>query len=160
MALTEEQRNPWRVIVAGCDYNLSSQDWEDLLTELDSHYTEAPSADEQKPDLRAICIADENAFMRVLADRIVGNSNPEEDSRLDVAYAIARHLNLNWPSAYEPPITPPASEQKPIAWATTNEDGGYSILLEPAENIVAQRWTGNSPEEAIDAAIASVKGGE
>ena len=44
MALIEEQRNPWRAIVAGGDYNLSSQDWEDLLTELDSLYTEAPIA--------------------------------------------------------------------------------------------------------------------
>lgn len=44
MALTEEQRNPWRAIVSGGDYNLSSQDWEDLLTELDSLYTEAPIA--------------------------------------------------------------------------------------------------------------------
>lgn len=44
MALTEEQRNPWRAIVAGGDYNLTSQDWEDLLTELDSLYTEAPIA--------------------------------------------------------------------------------------------------------------------
>lgn len=53
MALTEEQRNPWRAIVAGGDYNLSSQDWEDLLTELDSLYAEAPiaqPASEQKPD--------------------------------------------------------------------------------------------------------------
>lgn len=55
MALTEEQRNPWRAIVAGGDYNLTSQDWEDLLTELDSLYTEAPIAQpasapsEQKP---------------------------------------------------------------------------------------------------------------
>ena len=55
MALTEEQRNPWRAIVAGGDYNLSSQDWEDLLTELDSLYAEAPIAQpasapsEQKP---------------------------------------------------------------------------------------------------------------
>lgn len=44
MALIEEQRNPWRAIVAGGDYNLTSQDWEDLLTELDSLYTEAPIA--------------------------------------------------------------------------------------------------------------------
>ena len=55
MALIEEQRNPWRAIVAGGDYNLTSQDWEDLLTELDSLYTEAPIAQpasapsEQKP---------------------------------------------------------------------------------------------------------------
>lgn len=54
-------------------------------------------------DLRAICIADENTFMKTLADRIVGNANPEEDSRLDVAYAIARHLKLDWPSAYAAP---------------------------------------------------------
>lgn len=30
------------------------------------------------------------------------------------------------------------------------EDGGYGILLEPAENIMSQHWTGNSPEEVID----------
>lgn len=36
-----------------------------------------------------------------------------------------------------------------------DEDGGYSINLDPAENIIAQRWEGNSPEEVIDAAMAA-----
>lgn len=31
------------------------------------------------------------------------------------------------------------------------EDGGYAILLFPAENIVDQGWEGNSPEEVVDA---------
>lgn len=38
-----------------------------------------------------------------------------------------------------------------------DEDGGYSIGLDPVEKIVAQRWEGDSPEEAIDAAIANCK---
>lgn len=29
----------------------------------------------------------------------------------------------------EAPIAPPASEQKPIAWVTTNEDGDYAMLF-------------------------------
>ena len=32
-----------------------------------------------------------------------------------------------------------------------DEDGGYSISVDPVENIVAQSWSGDSPEEAIDA---------
>lgn len=47
MALTEQQ-NPWRAIVEGSDYSLSSQEWEDLLTELDANYAALP-ASEQKP---------------------------------------------------------------------------------------------------------------
>jgi len=33
-----------------------------------------------------------------------------------------------------------------------DDDGGYIISVDPVENIVAQSWSGNSPEEAIDAA--------
>jgi len=32
-----------------------------------------------------------------------------------------------------------------------DEDGGYKILLFPAENIVDQGWEGNSPEQVVDA---------
>ncbi len=73
-------------------------------------------ASEQKPvDLRALCIEDENAFMQVLANRIAGNAYPEEDARLEVAYAIARYLKLDWPSAYE---------QEPVAIADCHEVHG------------------------------------
>jgi predicted RNase H-like HicB family nuclease len=37
-----------------------------------------------------------------------------------------------------------------------DEDGGYSVSVEPVENILAQRWTGNSPEEVIDSAISAI----
>lgn len=36
------------------------------------------------------------------------------------------------------------------------DDGGYGIALDPAESIAPQRWDGNSPEEAIDAACAAM----
>jgi len=42
---------------------------------------------------------DERAVMCGLADRIVGNAAPDEDGRLEVAYAIARYLGLDWPAA-------------------------------------------------------------
>lgn len=32
-----------------------------------------------------------------------------------------------------------------------DEDGGYKILLFPAENIIDQGWEGNSPEQVVDA---------
>jgi hypothetical protein len=34
-----------------------------------------------------------------IADQIAASAYPDEDSRLEVAYAIARHLNLHWPAA-------------------------------------------------------------
>lgn len=44
-------------------------------------------------------------------------------------------------------------------FAEQDEDGGYSITLDPAENLLGVTWNGNSPEEAIDAAIASAQEG-
>lgn len=40
----------------------------------------------------------ESSVMLALADFIASSAYPE-DPRLEVAYAIARHLNLGWPSA-------------------------------------------------------------
>ena len=37
---------------------------------------------------------------------------------------------------------------------TQDADGGYRIELDPAENMLGVSWEGNSPEEAIDAAMA------
>lgn len=48
---------------------------------------------------RQLCISNESDVMLGLANRIVGNASPDEDSRLEVAYAIARHLGLSWPAA-------------------------------------------------------------
>ena len=33
------------------------------------------------------------------------------------------------------------------------EDGGYSISIDPVENIIGKTWVGDTPEDAIDAAI-------
>jgi len=44
---------------------------------------------------------DENALLKDIAERIAASACPE-DPRLEVAYAIARHLKLDgWPAAYE-----------------------------------------------------------
>ena len=40
------------------------------------------------------------------------------------------------------------------------EDGGYRIFIDPVENYKATSWYGDTPEQAIDAALASVQGGE
>ena len=37
---------------------------------------------------------------------------------------------------------------------TQDADGGYRIELDPAENMLGVSWEGNSPEEAIDDAMA------
>ena len=37
---------------------------------------------------------------------------------------------------------------------TQDADGGYRIELDPAENMLGVSWEGNSPEEAIDTAMA------
>lgn len=34
-----------------------------------------------------------------------------------------------------------------------DEDGGYSVTLDPAENLLGVSFSGNSPEEVIDAAM-------
>ena len=44
--------------------------------------------------------ADENAQMLALANFITSSAHPE-DPRLEVAYAIARYLKLDWPAAYD-----------------------------------------------------------
>lgn len=41
---------------------------------------------------------------------------------------------------------------------TQDDEGGYSISIDPAENIIGVTWKGCTPEEAIDAAMQ--KGGE
>ena len=41
----------------------------------------------------------ENQQMLAMANRIAESATPDEDSRLEVAYAIARHLDLGWPAA-------------------------------------------------------------
>lgn len=42
----------------------------------------------------------EDQIMRDLAEFIARSAHPE-DPRLEVAYAIARYLNLDWPSAWD-----------------------------------------------------------
>ena len=52
--------------------------------------------------VKGLLRADEIAVLRAVADRIVSNAHPEEDGRLDIAYAIARYLGLDWPAAQQP----------------------------------------------------------
>lgn len=59
-------------------------------------------------DLKSLVRADEDAYMRALAERISNNAHPAEDGRLEVAYAIARHLRLGWTSALSTQPAPSA----------------------------------------------------
>lgn len=56
---------------------------------------------------------DENLAMLDLANRIVRNASPDEDGRLNIAYAIARYLQPDWPSAHE---VVQAGQQVPEGW--------------------------------------------
>lgn len=47
-----------------------------------------------------VSLGNENQIMLDLANFIAKSAHPE-DPRLEVAYAIARYLKLDWPSAYE-----------------------------------------------------------
>lgn len=48
------------------------------------------------------CIAQDRCKqMLELANEITSSASPEEDELLEVAYAIARYLKLDWPSAYD-----------------------------------------------------------
>jgi len=40
---------------------------------------------------------------------------------------------------------------------TQNDEGGYSISIDPVETIIGKTWDGDSPEEAIDAAMGESK---
>jgi len=106
MALTEQQRNPWRAIVAGGDYSLSPQDWEDLLTELDSLYT-APPIDQ---DLLTI--------HRIL--QCVSTCPPVEPGDSKVLHDFKCYcITMN--GIAERLRAKPASEQKPVAWYDGNK---------------------------------------
>ncbi|MFL9582412.1 hypothetical protein [Stenotrophomonas sp. AB1(2024)] len=48
----------------------------------------------------------EELVMRELAELIASSAHPE-DPRLEVAYSIARHLKLGWPSAAREPVVVP-----------------------------------------------------
>lgn len=48
----------------------------------------------------AVSRDNENQVMLELAEFIAKSAHPE-DPRIEVAYAIARYLKLDWPSAYE-----------------------------------------------------------
>lgn len=47
----------------------------------------------------------ESETLHRMADQIAASSCPEEASRLDIAYAIARHLKLHWPAANKTRVT-------------------------------------------------------
>lgn len=72
---------------------------------------------------------DEPAVMRGLANRIAGNASPDQNSRLEVAYAIARHLELGWPSAQ------PAAAQEAVAFRLEVQSAG----VEPFTQYVTDR---------------------
>ena len=44
---------------------------------------------------------EERDLLVSLANKISNSTSPDEDSRIEIAYAIARYLNLPWPCAYE-----------------------------------------------------------
>ena len=46
--------------------------------------------------IREQIIADEKAVLLEVANRIIGNAHPEENERLEIAYAISRYLKLDW----------------------------------------------------------------
>lgn len=39
---------------------------------------------------------------------------------------------------------------------TQTEDGGYSIYVEPVENIVPKSWEGDTPDQAADMVVAQL----
>lgn len=41
-----------------------------------------------------------------------------------------------------------------------DKDGGFSILLEPVENIATQRWVGNTPDQVVDEATRALNAGK
>lgn len=123
MALTEEQRNPWRAIVAGGDYNLTSQDWEDLLTELDSLYTEAPIA--QPASAQTGWDAEFLAKRLCRVAKLAGVSMPENFTHEQVAEAAGTILGQIAAAMEAKPASAP-SEQKPVSTCKTcNGAGGW-----------------------------------
>lgn len=149
MALTEEQRNPWRAIVAGGDYNLTSQDWEDLLTELDSLYTEAPIAQpasapsEQKPV----------ACFKVYRGELCYRSQ-EDDQSYGMWCPVTQEYAPPFPQGtlfYTSP-QPDYKAQRDALMEVLNKARNALVQWHVPEN----RY---SAIESIDAAIASVKGG-
>ncbi|WWW34566.1 hypothetical protein V8017_16285 [Stenotrophomonas rhizophila] len=51
-------------------------------------------------NINSVSRSNEDQLMLDLANFIVKSAHPE-DPRLEVAYAIARYQNLDWPSAWE-----------------------------------------------------------
>lgn len=83
----------------------------------DQRREEAAQAGEELSDtVLELMQSDENAVLLAVADRIVGNASPDEDARLEVAYAIARYLGLGWPSAEL--AAPPVYAQDPAEQVT------------------------------------------
>lgn len=58
----------------------------------------------------------------------VGHYMGEHKDGSDCVY-LYRDIKKNQMLYTESPIAPPASEQKPIAWVTTNDDGDYAMLF-------------------------------
>jgi len=52
----------------------------------------------------------EERVMKDLAEHLAASTSPNDDSRIEIAYAIARHLKLDgWPAAYDPlPVIDPS----------------------------------------------------
>lgn len=40
-----------------------------------------------------------NEHLRLVAEYLAASCSPHEDSKLEIAYAISRHLGLGWPSS-------------------------------------------------------------
>lgn len=188
MALSEEQRNPWRAIVAGSNYNLSSQDWEDLLTELDSLYTEAivaPPASDQKPVWEPIATAPRDNKRPLYLARINENGELLEidfDGGWEFwqeSYEMPHVCGWDWCSAngIEEP-THWAFQDVPLPPAPQPEQENYKAQRDALLKSVAQvksnlmhhrrfgcdtfqAWKNSAAraEGDLEEAIASVKGG-
>lgn len=88
-------------------------------------------------------IAPENETLRAIAEHIAASATPSQEERLEVAYAIARYLKLDWPSAYEPHgVTDAMVEAALLSDATAHERYNGNII--PGEDVLMR--------EALEAA--------
>lgn len=111
---------------------------------------------EGNPAAMALVRADEHAVMQALAEYIVASSPPDDDSRLAVADAVARHLGLDWPSSQQP-----AAVDGDVAWirlrGSQGEPAGTMTVtaeLRDGSEVVLIRDNGNEIDHAVNLAAA------
>lgn len=81
-------------------------------------------------------LTDEDAVLLTVAERITRNASPDEESRLEVAYAIARHLGLDWPAAQIGPLlsADPAAPKPVAAGQAVLTDAGWVVPEPPKKD--------------------------